>query len=158
MAIGDKHHPTPRQQSWARFPIYRANVYSTKHPQLQKPAFLVILVQVTREDGKYYGIIMHADIQISKPEDEKRSFHQLIYNQWRRLCGNLASKAVPYPGKVLLQTGVPNASSRTIQRAMGTLGYRKCITCEKGWVSPSDAKRRVEAAKIALQYRPYPED
>jgi len=74
MAIGDKHHPTPRQQSWARFPIYRANVYSTKHPQLQKPAFLVILVQVTREDGKYYGIIMHAASRYRNPRTKKDPF------------------------------------------------------------------------------------
>lgn len=48
-------------------------------------------------------------------------------------------------------------SWRTIQRAMGTLGYRKCVACRKGWVSPATAKRRLEAATIALRERPTPE-
>ncbi|KAK0655334.1 hypothetical protein B0T16DRAFT_396719, partial [Cercophora newfieldiana] len=46
------------------------------------------------------------------------------------------------------------ASARTIERAMGTLQYRKCIACEKGWVSPSNAEQRVKAARLALFYRP----
>ena len=50
------------------------------------------------------------------------------------------------------------ASARTVERAMGTLKYRKCIACEKGFVSLSNAKRRVKAAKLALYYRPRPED
>lgn len=41
---------------------------------------------------------------------------------------------------------------------MGTLGYRKCIACEKGFVSPLNAERRVKAAQTALCYRPRPED
>lgn len=41
---------------------------------------------------------------------------------------------------------------------MGTLYYRKCIACEKGWVSPANAERRVKAAQLALFYRPKPTD
>lgn len=41
---------------------------------------------------------------------------------------------------------------------MGTLGYRKCIACEKGFVSPFNAERRVKAARIALSLRPHPKD
>ena len=41
---------------------------------------------------------------------------------------------------------------------MGTLKYRKCIACEKGFVSPVNAKRRLQAAKTALSFRPRPED
>lgn len=50
------------------------------------------------------------------------------------------------------------ASARTIERAMGTLKYRKCIACQKGWVSPSHAKRRIHDAELALHFRPNPED
>jgi hypothetical protein len=50
------------------------------------------------------------------------------------------------------------ASARTIERAMGTLHYRKCIACEKGWVSPSNAQRRMRDAEKALFYRPKKED
>jgi hypothetical protein len=51
-----------------------------------------------------------------------------------------------------------DVSWKTIQRAMGTLGYRKCVVCTKGWVSPSNATRRYEQAEKALQLRPQPED
>ena len=34
-------------------------------------------------------------------------------------------------------------SARTVQRVIGTLGYRKCIACEKGFMSLSNAKKRV---------------
>ncbi|KAK4099712.1 hypothetical protein N658DRAFT_517214 [Parathielavia hyrcaniae] len=48
-------------------------------------------------------------------------------------------------------------SWRMIQRSMGTLDYRKCVACRKGWVSPSTAKKRLEAATVALEKRPTPE-
>ncbi|KAK4100945.1 hypothetical protein N658DRAFT_74700 [Parathielavia hyrcaniae] len=48
-------------------------------------------------------------------------------------------------------------SWRTIQRAMGTFGYRKCVACRKGCVSPATAKRRLNAATIALRERPTPQ-
>ncbi|KAK1754158.1 hypothetical protein QBC47DRAFT_385895 [Echria macrotheca] len=57
-----------------------------------------------------------------------------------------------------LEVGLVGISTRTIERAMGTLGYRKCIACKKGWTSPYNADRRVKAAKLALFYRPTPED
>jgi len=58
-----------------------------------------------------------------------------------------------------LEAGVDcDCHPRTIQRSLGTLGYRKCIACEKAWVSPSIATRRLADAKKALQLRPRPED
>ncbi|KAL0939836.1 HMG box protein [Colletotrichum truncatum] len=51
-----------------------------------------------------------------------------------------------------------SCSWRTIQRAIGTLGYRKCITCDKGWVSSDTAARRVKDAQVALEKRPRPQD
>jgi hypothetical protein len=35
-----------------------------------------------------------------------------------------------------------HVSPRTIQRAMGSLDYHKCIACRKGWVSPELGIRR----------------
>jgi hypothetical protein len=58
-----------------------------------------------------------------------------------------------------LEAGVDcDCHPRTIQRALGTLGYRKCIACEKRWVSPLSAARRLVDAKKALELRPRPED
>ena len=55
-----------------------------------------------------------------------------------------------------MEAGV-NASGRTIQRAMGTMGYRKCIAYLKSWTPPSTAKRRLAYAQKMLQKYPTPE-
>lgn len=51
-----------------------------------------------------------------------------------------------------------NCHPRTIQRAMGTLDYRKCIACPKSWVSPKTAQKRVQYAQIMLERYPEPKD
>ena len=43
-----------------------------------------------------------------------------------------------------------SASWLTVKRVLGSLDYRKCTACKKGWQSPSNAKRRVEWAKKML--------
>lgn len=35
-------------------------------------------------------------------------------------------------------------SGRTIQAAMGTIDYHKCVACRKGWVNAKTARRRVK--------------
>ncbi len=50
------------------------------------------------------------------------------------------------------------ASGDTIKRMMGTLDYRKCIACKKGWVKPEVAERRLEYAQCMLEKYPEPED
>lgn len=49
-------------------------------------------------------------------------------------------------------------STRTIQRAMETLDYRKCIACPKSWVSQANAQKRVQYAQIMLEKYPQPEN
>jgi hypothetical protein len=51
-----------------------------------------------------------------------------------------------------------NVSGRTIQRAMGTISYHKCIACRKGWVSPSTAKARKQWCEDMLAAHPNVED
>lgn len=82
------------------------------------------------------------------------------------------ARALTWTG-LALATGISGISLYTIARAMGmfplffcllcltfagTLGYRKCIACEKGFVSPFNAQRRVKAAQTALSFRPKAED
>ena len=43
---------------------------------------------------------------------------------------------------------------RTIQRAMETMDYHKCVACRKGWVNESTAKRRVEWATVMKERYP----
>ena len=50
------------------------------------------------------------------------------------------------------------ASGETVKRMMGTLDYRKCIACRKGWVKPEIALRRLEYARHMLEKYPKPED
>jgi hypothetical protein len=48
-----------------------------------------------------------------------------------------------------LEAGI-EASGRTIRRALGTMQYRRCIACQKSWVSPSLAAKRLQWAKDML--------
>jgi hypothetical protein len=49
-------------------------------------------------------------------------------------------------------------SGRTLQRALGSLDYHKCIACTKGWVSQRCSHSRVEFSEATLQLRPQPND
>jgi len=51
-----------------------------------------------------------------------------------------------------------DVSGRTVQRALGTLEYHKCIACRKGWVNKATASKRVEHARIMLERYPDPKD
>lgn len=49
-------------------------------------------------------------------------------------------------------------SGRTIQKAMGTMNYHKCVACRKEWVNEKTARRRVEWATVMLQKYPHKSD
>ena len=49
-------------------------------------------------------------------------------------------------------------SPKTIHRAMGTLDYRKCLACRRGWVNNRTANRRAEWARHMLGLYPRAED
>ena len=51
-----------------------------------------------------------------------------------------------------------DCSGRTIQRAMGTMDYHKCVSCKKGWVNERTAAKRVEWATFMLNKYPEKED
>jgi hypothetical protein len=51
-----------------------------------------------------------------------------------------------------------DVSINTIKRTMGTLDYRKYIACQRDWISPKTAVRRLEYAKIILARYPDTED
>ena len=42
-------------------------------------------------------------------------------------------------------------NDKTVQKAMSTMKYHKCIACKKGWVNESTAKKRVEWASQKLK-------
>lgn len=44
-----------------------------------------------------------------------------------------------------------NLNGRTIKNAMGTIGYRQCIACRKGWASRPVKEKRIEHARIMLE-------
>jgi hypothetical protein len=48
----------------------------------------------------------------------------------------------------------PPISGRTIQRAMGSLDYHKCIACDKAWVAPDVRADRRSFAREQLTERP----
>src|SRR5690606_30178640 len=51
-----------------------------------------------------------------------------------------------------------DCNTRTIQRTLQQRGWHKYTACRKNWLSDTDRKRRVEAARKALEERPNLED
>ncbi|KAI9662087.1 MAG: hypothetical protein M1829_006226 [Trizodia sp. TS-e1964] len=51
-----------------------------------------------------------------------------------------------------------DCSGRTIQRAMGSLEYRKCIACQQGCVNKATAEKRYNWARLMLEQYPLSED
>ncbi|KAF1976439.1 hypothetical protein BU23DRAFT_630291 [Bimuria novae-zelandiae CBS 107.79] len=51
-----------------------------------------------------------------------------------------------------------DVSARIIKRAMGTLNYRKCIACKKGWVNKATAANRKQYAELMLERYPQQKD
>ena len=49
-------------------------------------------------------------------------------------------------------------SGRTVQRAMGTMDYHKCIAYRRGWVNEKTAKDPMNWATVMLDKYPHPED
>ncbi|PQE31529.1 hmg box protein [Rutstroemia sp. NJR-2017a WRK4] len=44
---------------------------------------------------------------------------------------------------------------KTVQDAMGTMEYHKCVACKKGWVNSRIAERRVEHSRVMLERYPH---
>ena len=51
-----------------------------------------------------------------------------------------------------------DCSGRTVQRAMETMDYHKCVSCKKGWVNLKTAAKRVEWSEFMLTRYPNSED
>lgn len=60
-------------------------------------------------------------------------------------------------GGLAYEANCNHVSEKTIRRAMGTMDYRKCVACRKGWTAKAPAKRRVEFATATLERLPKPE-
>ena len=49
-------------------------------------------------------------------------------------------------------------SGRTVQRAISTINYHKCITCKRGWVNKKTAKYCMDWATFIFERYPCSED
>jgi len=155
MGLGDKHYPTPKKsqilstvsflESHKPHPFFKADVF--RHFQVNIRRGWDILHQ--GRERRYLEPETRGRKHIISAEDLTK-MEQIIWQF------GFQARALTWQG-LAIKVGI-HASARTVQRAIGTLRYRKCIACEKGFVSPSNAKRRLEAAKLALHYRPHPED
>lgn len=68
------------------------------------------------------------------------------------------ARRLTYP-QLLPAAGIDKeVHSQTIQRALGTRQWRKCIACPRSFVSQRHAKQRVEFARKSLEERPTKED
>ena len=95
-----------------------------------------------------------------------RSFHPAL-EAYLRSFGRKEplDLALPHPspdsGLTWSQLGYEiglDCNGRTIQRAMGTMDYHKCLSCRRGWVNNKIAAHRVEWAQVMLNRYPKSED
>lgn len=157
MALGDLHHRTPAK---ARILGTVAYLQDYKIPFFKEDVFRQFgashasgweILRQGRERRHFEGPDPRGRKKLLSPA-ELRTIEETIWKS------GFQARALSWEG-LALQAGIDKqVSTWTIKRAMGTLDYRKCIACEKGWVSPACAKRRIHDAQIALQYRPRPED
>lgn len=49
-------------------------------------------------------------------------------------------------------------NARTLHRAMGTLGYRRCLGCGRSWFHKKTREKRVEYAERMLETYPHPQN
>jgi len=177
MGLGDLHHTTPKKSK-----IIGAVTFAKAH----KLDFFHSDVFRENEVCKQQGWkILHDGRDRRHLEVETRGRPKLItpdnLQATERIIWQYGfqARALTWQG-LALEAGISGISARTIERAMGefshtiswlwsstpnflsfsigTLGYRKCIAWEKGFVSPFNAERRTKAAQTALFYHPRPED
>jgi hypothetical protein len=56
--------------------------------------------------------------------------------------------------QLAFEAGIEDISEDTVRRHMGSLYYRKCLACKKGWVSKSTANHQVDWACTQLSLHP----
>lgn len=93
---------------------------------------------------------------------EIRGRHGVIFSQQiREMERVLETEGMKARGLTWEQLGYEvrlECSDRTIQRAMRTMNYHKCVACRKGWVSESTVKRRVEWTTVMKEKYPDKKD
>lgn len=116
---------------------------------------------------RYFDIAPRSGYEILREEAESRRYHNNPSHNDKRGWKTLIS---PYyiceMERILQEEGIEGwaltwaqlgyevgleCSYRTIQRTMGSMDYRKCIACQKGWVSDKSAKKRVEWCQRMLE-------
>ena len=95
-------------------------------------------------------------------EEEARGHHNIIseekIHEMKKVLENEGIEAKALSWKQLGMEVDLDVSERTIQRAMGTKDYHKCIACSKGWISPHSAEKRLDYAKQMLDQYSDPEN
>ena len=97
----------------------------------------------------------------SKQKETQRRKSLIDANSMREMERLLQEEGIEARALTWAQLGYEvglDCSWRTIQRAMGSMDYRKCIACRKGWQSAKSARYREQWAQNMLQRYPKPED
>jgi len=139
MAAGDLHHPTPKKAK-----VLGTVAYLESHKATFFKSDVFRHFQVSNRRGWQ---ILHDGRERRHLEVETRGRKHIIsaedLQHMEKIIWQFGfqARALTWQG-LAIEAGI-YTSARTVERAMGTFGYRKCIACEKGFVSPSNAKRRV---------------
>ena len=118
---------------------------------------------VSREQG--YAFLRNDSarrLENNSDAEETRGRKSLITpKQIREMERILETEGIEGRGLTWSQLGYEiglDCSGQTIQRAMGTMDYHKCLSCRRGWVNNKTAAHRVEWAQVMLNRYPESED
>ncbi|KAI5780561.1 hypothetical protein EDC01DRAFT_718822 [Geopyxis carbonaria] len=148
-----KHYNTPQ----------RAQLHGAI-ASLDKQGVVYIKTDVFAEHG-FSTAVVGAAIELYRKQrinkrrrGRKRIFTPAIMREMQRIIRDYGMEGRRLTWKSLAYEAGIVASENTIRTAMGTLNYRYCRGCKKGWVDPATAKDRLQWSRVMKQKYPNPED
>ncbi len=145
-----QHHDTPTKAG-IRSVVDYLDSHGIKHPKEQ--VFKHFGVSITQGYDILNDITSrrhHNNPESSESRGRKTIITREQIKEMERILENegITGRALTWE-QLGMEAGV-EASGRTIQRTMQTMDYRKCIACQKGWVSKDMAARRLKFAKVSI--------
>jgi hypothetical protein len=113
----------------------------------------------------HFGVRKRSGWAILANEHPRRRHNDLLRKETRGKPSKIPNQDIAKMDRILQSYGMDGrvltwaqlgyeagleVSGRTVQRHMGTMDYRKCLACKKGWILKATAKNRVSFASTML--------
>ncbi|KAH0492913.1 hypothetical protein TgHK011_007840 [Trichoderma gracile] len=108
---------------------------------------------------RYTDIFKACNVSKTRGYEIVKSFDRTFHNACEETRGRKKILTDEDLDKILPAAGVnKEVHWHTVRRALGTRQWRKCVACNKSYVSRQHAEQRVEFARKSLEERPAKED